>query len=74
MDDDGTFAGTVVHPRLESVQTQRVTVLAAVALRGAEQAQARLIAALGVGKARGEILAGMAPVGDQIAQQQALLL
>src|SRR5690606_40277093 len=70
MDDNRALAGAVVYPGFEPVHAQRIAVLAAVALGRAKQADARLVAADHVGKARGLVVTGFLPVGDEILEQQ----
>ena len=71
MDHDLAFARQIVDAGLEAVEPQRVTEIAVVGLRCAEQAQAGLTAAQTIGKLGGPLSSRAAAVRDMVLDQQA---
>jgi len=65
--DDGAVEGAIVEAGVEAAKTQRIAVTANVGVVGAKQPEARLVALVGVGKCRGQILAAAAACGRNSA-------
>ncbi|MNO90107.1 hypothetical protein D3C76_816070 [compost metagenome] len=70
MNDDGPVKGVIVEAGLQAFHAQRVTVLAEVALLGAEQTDAGGVAFVAVGEQRGHVFTAVAAMGDQFVKQQ----
>src|SRR5690606_28463338 len=70
MNNDRPLSSQVIDARLQAIHAQGIAVLAEVAFLGAEQADARMMAALDIGEVARQVIARALAVGDQILQHQ----